>query len=255
MAATRPTLVFVHGAWHSPAAWAPLRELLAAAGHKSVALQLPSSARTAPPHPQTYESDVSAVQAAVLNVLDAGEEAVVVMHSYGGVVGGEAVKGLDAASRGAGKTAVKGLLYIAAAALQPGQDILGAQLPSRADEEFASRIRVEDGIVTILDAAYLFYNDLSPEASAHYASLLHPQAMATITQPATYAAFRDFESSYLLCTRDNALPLAFQRQMVRDAGAGAFALVDVVEAGHSPFLSQPGAVAAFIERALGAGAG
>jgi pimeloyl-ACP methyl ester carboxylesterase len=39
---TRPTLVFVHGAWHGPWCWAPVRQILGERGWTTVAPELPT---------------------------------------------------------------------------------------------------------------------------------------------------------------------------------------------------------------------
>jgi hypothetical protein len=65
-------------------------------------------------------------------------------------------------------------------------------------------------------------------------------------------------SSYLLCENDNAIPVQAQDGMIayskEKSGGRAFDHVERCESGHSPFLSMPGTVAEFLERAAGKGA-
>jgi pimeloyl-ACP methyl ester carboxylesterase len=66
--------------------------------------------------------------------------------------------------------------------------------------------------------------------------------------PITYAAWRYIPTSYLLCTEDKAIPLAVQEKMVERA-EGKVDVVEKVNAGHSPFLSQADVVERLIRRA------
>ena len=48
---------------------------------------------------QDIGPDVKAIQNVVRPIVDQGKDVLLVVHSYGGVVGGQAVEGLDKASR------------------------------------------------------------------------------------------------------------------------------------------------------------
>lgn len=60
-------------------------------------------------------------------------------------------------------------------------------------------------------------------------------------------------SSYLVCENDNAIPVYAQDDMIahsKEKSEGkAFDHVERRASGHSPFLSMPGMVAEFLERA------
>jgi len=57
---------------------------------------------------------------------------------------------------------------------------------------------------------------------------------------------------FLLCERDNAVPLGKQQQMCENARKkGATVVTESVFAGHSPFLSRPEIVAGWIRRVAG----
>jgi hypothetical protein len=61
-------------------------------------------------------------------------------------------------------------------------------------------------------------------------------------------------SAYLLCKKDNAIPLPAQEGMVAMAqqkAPGSFDLVETCDASHSPFLSMPETVAQFLIKASG----
>src|SRR5436853_7049381 len=98
------TVVLVHGAWHGAWCWADVIARLDAAGQPSVAVDLPSVSSAS----ATLADDVACVRAA-LDAVDG--EALLVGHSYGGVVVTDAGR----------HPAVAHLAYVTAFALEPGE--------------------------------------------------------------------------------------------------------------------------------------
>src|SRR5437870_13500893 len=98
------TVVLVHGAWHGAWCWEQVLTHLDNAGRRAIAVDLPSvSSATA-----TLAGDVACVRAA----LDAVEnDALLVGHSYGGVVVTEAGR----------HPAVAHIASLTAFALEPGE--------------------------------------------------------------------------------------------------------------------------------------
>lgn len=88
----RPTIVLVHGGWQGPETYSLLVPRLEKAGYSVFAVSLPSTC-TVPAVPD-FSSDVSAVRNAVTSTLATGKDVVLVMHSYGALVGCEALKGI-----------------------------------------------------------------------------------------------------------------------------------------------------------------
>ncbi len=68
-------------------------------------------------------------------------------------------------------------------------------------------------------------------------SQLQPQSASSFTEAVRSAAWRDRPSTYVVCEQDQAIPLFAQEAMSRRA-RDVFRL----DAGHSPFLSQPAEV-------------
>ena len=72
----------------------------------------------------------------------------------------------------------------------------------------------------------------------------------TKNAPATNAAYLELPASYLLCEDDQATPFPVQQVMVdRAQRKGGVFKTEKIKAGHSPWLSKPDEVAAFIRRA------
>jgi hypothetical protein len=109
------TILLIHGAWHSPAHFAPFRTILTTHEYPSVCPQLPSynSNNT------TLYDDASTIVANLTQL--------VVMHSYGGMVGTQAIDASFSkiAREKEGKAGgVLGLLYMCAFIVQEGQNLV-----------------------------------------------------------------------------------------------------------------------------------
>ncbi|KAI9881514.1 MAG: hypothetical protein M1830_000077 [Pleopsidium flavum] len=246
----KPTIILVHGGWQGPEVFTNLVPCLEKAGYSVFAPRLPSSG-TIPALPD-FDEDVKVVHSAIQSVIDTGKEVVVAMHSYGAVVGCEALKGLKikdgAGSEGSVESHDSGgvvrLAFITGMILQEGGSIWEREKGNVPIPGF----EYQDNLITILDAPSRFYNDLPERAANYWSSKLKPQSRSAYSSQLTYAAWRYIPSSYLLCTNDNALPLKVQERMVRMAGIQETSRVDT---GHTPHVSQPGIVAAFIRKAAG----
>lgn len=117
--ATKPTFLIVHGAWHQPLHYTMLIATLIGNGYETTIVNLPST--KGPPFPP-YQADVNAVTALLTLEVNAGKDAIMVMHSYGGVCGSAAVQGLSKTARTVArkKGGVIGLVYMAAFAFDTG---------------------------------------------------------------------------------------------------------------------------------------
>lgn len=229
-------VVFVHGAcvrdgwwwWHRTAA------LLQDRGVSSVAPALPScgeAGRAAGADGPGLPEDVAAVR----QVLDDGgtEPTVVVAHSYGGIVVAEAAAGVEA---------VRHLLLISSYLPAVGQSLseFGGDGPAPfldVDPDSGTfGVRPELSVET-------FLQDCDPETQAQAVSRLARQSVHVTGQPVGAAAWHQVPSTYLVCAQDRGTPAQLQREYARRAGR-----VVELEAGHHPFLSQPGAVADLLLR-------
>jgi pimeloyl-ACP methyl ester carboxylesterase len=223
----RPDLLLVHGAWHGAWAWEPLWRRLVDEGWTVRTVDLPSSGSTA-----GLDADVQRVR----DLLAAHPvPTLVVGHSYGGIVVSEACAGVDH---------VVGLGYVCAFLLDVGESLAGA-LPALPDW-----IEVDGpaGVTRARRPEQVFFADLPGDLAAASAARLQPQSLASFTTPQTQAAWRALPSAYLLCEQDRAIPPSAQEAMSDRAGR-----VVRLASGHSPFLSQPGGVVAFLEQLASAG--
>lgn len=124
-----PVIVLVPGAFGTPAGYDKLLPYLKSAGFTTRPGPYPSCS-PADPAKATSATDIASLRDNVLlPLLDEEKKDVVILaHSYGGIVAGGAVKGLDYPTRSAqGKTAgVLGLIYVAGNITLEGESLLEA---------------------------------------------------------------------------------------------------------------------------------
>lgn len=125
-AAANPSVVIVPGAWQVDPSWDGFMQKLESAGYDTSKVTLPSVGVSL----TGLDEDVAAAQAVIDPLLDAGQDVVLLSHSLGGLIAGNAVRGRDAAARAkAGKPGgVVQLIYLAAFMTPAGaslKDLMG----------------------------------------------------------------------------------------------------------------------------------
>jgi len=239
----KPTIIFVHGSWHSPAHFEPVISLFSQHSYPALCPQLP-----------TYNSittinlydDASTIRSSLIELVETeGKDVLVVLHSYGGLVGAEAVyESLGKQSRkNLGlKGGVIGLFHIAAFILP-----LGESLTTGVGAVVVAGLQ-PDGSVLMSDPGHRCYNDLPEDQRNHWVSLLRPNPAVAHSSPLTYVAYKHYPVAYLYCENDQAIPVQFQRSMVKKVRAmGVMVREYNCDSGHSPYLSQPVTVLKAVE--------
>ncbi|ERF68286.1 hypothetical protein EPUS_02742 [Endocarpon pusillum Z07020] len=257
---SRPVILYVPGAWHSPDAFDKVIALLSAKRFPSRKIHLPSVDRS--PAVSSIEPDVEAIRSVALSEMQQGHDICVVCHSYSGVPTSQALRGLGRPQT-AGGGRVSAIIYIAACLLFEGVSLSGANTAHGGAVQSDAYKLPDDGNLLLnkdVNTAHGFYNDLSLEEAAYWVSKLGTHSAVTLDLPANYAAWKDIPSWYLLCMQDKTIMPETQRAFVKKAreyldeaggpGTGAHRLrMEEIDAGHSPFLSRPERTAAFIEKA------
>jgi pimeloyl-ACP methyl ester carboxylesterase len=106
----------------------------------------------------------------------------------------------------------------------------------------ASWIQMLDGGLMQPDparAGNVFYSDCDPELREWAKSRIRRQSAATMTEPVAHPAWRNVPSTYVVCANDMAIPPDLQRSVFAPRTTNVVEL----QASHSPFLSQPRALA------------
>jgi pimeloyl-ACP methyl ester carboxylesterase len=228
-------VVFIHGAFSRDGGWwwAPTAALLDRSGIASTAVALPScgEAGVAPTGAGPGLHDDAAATAAVL---DDGGPAILVAHSYGGIVASEAGE----------HPAVRALVYVSSFLPAVGEDL--ATLSSGPDP--VAVIPHADGSVSVdardrdtFDARFL-YDVADPDLVSGAHDRLCPQSPVVFGAATTTAAWERIPSTYLVCAEERSTDPDLQR-----AQAARATTVHELPAGHFPFLSRPDLVAPRIE--------
>jgi pimeloyl-ACP methyl ester carboxylesterase len=219
-------VLFVHGAFVRDGAWwwRPTAEVLARHGLRSSAAVLPSCEGEP-------RGDLHDDAAAVRGLLDASEEpgvpALLVAHSYGGMVATEAA---------AGHQGVHRLVYVTSFLPDTGE----ALADFGTGEPPTWHVSHGDGTASVREDVLrpLFAQDFDDATHAAAVERLTAQNEAVFGQRTTGAAWREIPSTYVVCGDDRATPPSKQR-------AHAARATDVVElpVAHHPFVTRPDLVA------------
>lgn len=184
----------------------------------------------------TAGCDLSGDAAAVRAVLDAADAPVLLCgHSYAGMVVTQAATGHPSVER---------LVYLCA--FMPDE---GESLVHLTGGQPAPWIRVSEDGTTLPDleqAPLLFYGDCEPGLQAEATSRIRPMAAAPFVEPVRSPAWKHVPATYVVCAQDAALPVELQREVFAPR---AHEVVEL-EASHSPFFSQPEAVAGLLASRL-----
>ncbi|KAE8154370.1 alpha/beta-hydrolase [Aspergillus avenaceus] len=245
-----PTFLVIHGAWHNPEHYAMLCNAIQRSGGETVCPYLPSCSGEIPPT-QTLEDDILLIRQTAQSLLDQGKRVVAVMHSYGGMVGTDALEGLP----------IDQLIYVAAFVPPSGKSLtdmfdghsapfisidVSVKLPTsrQMKEKELMRCRYEQdekGVTSVPDPVPVFYQDIPTSHTTVWVEKLTTQAKSAQLKPISREAYRNIPATYIVCEDDQAIPRELQEKMVADVKrrVGVEMQMERLPAGHSPFLSMP----------------
>ncbi|KAK7738303.1 hypothetical protein SLS63_002639 [Diaporthe eres] len=215
----KPTILLVQGSFQLPEAYGKLASALRSRGFLVVQPRLPSL--TDHDSPEFAKRDLSddsrAIEAEAKRlVLDETKDVMVVMHSYGGLVGSDAIPedlSLQSRRRAGLAGGVCRLFYFAAFVLDQGKSVLSAFGESPNND-----IR-PNGRFTMKETASTIYHDLPPEEARYWASKIIDQSYAVQSTPISRTAFKYIPSTYVVAEDDHALPLQYQEMFAAATGA------------------------------------
>jgi pimeloyl-ACP methyl ester carboxylesterase len=239
--------VLVHGSFHGAWCWQHLIPYLEQRGHQVVAPNLPGSGGDPAP-PENADLDTYATR--IAGVIDGlAGPVVLVGHSMGGIVSSQVAERRP--HRLAAVVYVNGLLFRAGETLV---GFLDEHAHLGVEDLVLKNMRVaEDGLTATFPqeaATEVFYNTAPRELASWAAARLQPQRMqvyrdALELTPERHGCVPRF---YVEGLRDNAVSIAYQRAMT---GRTACQRVFALDCDHSPFLSEPAALADILDEVAG----
>ena len=218
-------VLLVHGAWHNGAGYSRLIASLSQRGINAQTVELSSAAKSDESIGDMY-TDAEIVSAAVDSI---GGECFVLAHSYGGL---PVTQGL------AGKKNVRGIIYLTAFVLDVGETLYAAC--GSVDPEWWAR-NADNTRLTPNNPLNVFYNTTDPAIGEEIAASLRTQSLSSFTQPITQTAWKEIDSTYIICEKDNAIPVFAQEAMSQRCTRTMRMNTD-----HSPFLCAPEELAELI---------
>jgi pimeloyl-ACP methyl ester carboxylesterase len=236
----KPAVVLVHGAFAESASWNGVIEQLQANDVHTIAAANPLRSI---PGDAAYLRDVLA---------GIGAPAVLVGHSYGGMVITEAAAGHDQ---------VAALVYVCAFAPEHGESAfdLSGRFPGSTLGQALDASPVSSGGSEFVIRPDVFHQqfaaDVSPAQAAVMSATQRPVTQTALTArlPTDAPAWKTIPSWFVFSDQDRNIPVALHRFMADRAGAKD--VREVPGASHALSVSRPEAVAASILQAVHAVAG
>jgi pimeloyl-ACP methyl ester carboxylesterase len=218
-------VVLVHGGFVDGSGWQGVHAELGKRGYSVTVVQ----------NPTTSLADDVAVTKRALAALDG--PAILVGHSYGGVVVTEA--GND--------PKVAAIVYVAAFAPDAGESVASIIKDPPPGAPVPPILPPQDGFLFLDKAQFAasFAADVAPDLAAFMADSQVPWGLDALTGAVSQPSWKSKPSVYVVATEDRMIPPPAQRAMAARAGSR----VIEVAGSHALYVSQPAAIAAAIDLA------
>jgi pimeloyl-ACP methyl ester carboxylesterase len=263
---SKPTIVFIIGAWHTTFHSQPVAPLVEEFDYRFVPVKLPSVGRSQPR--PSMQTDIQAIHNTIVAETSAGKDIALVLHSYAGVPGRQAVNQYISSTASTTKTEgtkhgkILKLIFI------------GAQL-DKFDKEimhphYGKLIRHSEGYNYINDPYTTFYNTIPLSDAQKFIDALEPQtyplSAENIADPTAKLEYRETEQeerqrrealvggkdwlrlpcvSFVLL-KDQSIRPEYQLETAKRNG---LEIVEV-EWDHSPMITAPGELAKALDDVL-----
>lgn len=220
-----PSIVLIHGGFVDGSGWQGVYQQLKKNGYDVTVVQNSTT---------SLADDVAFTKRAIA---EQKSPVILVGHSYGGVVVTEA--GND--------PKVAGLVYITAFAPDAGESVASLIANPPAGAPVPPILPPQDGFLLLDKEKFQasFAADVDAQTARFMADSQVPWGLAALQGAVTTPAWKSKPSWYLVAGDDHMIPPPAQRDMARRAGA----TVKEVAGSHAVYVSNPDAVAQWIEQA------
>lgn len=229
--------VLVHGSWHGEWCWEKVVPLLKEQGQEPVTVDLLGHGQDMTPPGQIALTDYVAQVTKIVKQSD--ERAILVGHSFGGVV----ISGVAEAM----PDHIKQMIFVCA--FMPDHDQSLFELGQQDKKSLVLQNLVEGPGPDVLSVKQevlveTFYHDCSEEDQKWAVDRVRPEPMAPVMTKVQLsdANYGKVARHYIRCSEDQAITLWLQDQMLAVKPCDASTL----KSSHSPFLSQPDELVAYL---------
>ncbi len=231
---SKPIIFLVHGAWHSSCCWAPLIPHLEALGHFVQAPDLPGHGEN--------KVDLSRISLNLYSrylshLIDKYNKVILVGHSMSGMVISQVAETLP--------HKIQRLVYLSAYLPRHQQslfDLISSNAAASKPAAIEKAMQLSDDKRSCTIAAEkitpLFYNRCPESQRLQIPKSFPAQAVLPLSAKVSLsdANFGKLAKTYVCCLDDQVIPIAHQRQMIKQQHCDEMIQLD---ADHSPFLSCP----------------
>lgn len=235
---TKPTIVFVHGAFAESSSWNVVISLLLNDGYPAIALANPLRG-------VSFDSDYLRATLA-----DISGDIVLVGHSYGGAV---------ISGGGAGNPNVKALVYIGAFAPDAGEtpgDLAG-KLPGSTLADTLTPVTLADGGIDLYIKQDSYHQQFAADSSAEVSAVMgvtqRPILESAFGEASGEPAWKSVPSWFLFGELDKNIPVAAHHFMADRAGSRK--TVELKGGSHTVGIPEAAKVADLIREAADATSG
>jgi pimeloyl-ACP methyl ester carboxylesterase len=234
-ASSKPTFVFVHGAFFDGSGFAATQALLQKRGYRAIHVDLPGrKGQSGSPAEQSLETYRQAVMA---KIKDVPGKLILVGHSFGGIVVSDVAEAIP--------DRVTEIIYLAALLPRDGEaltDLLPQDKTNKmAPTSFQPDPKSATASIAREDRVRLFCADCTPATKKAFPDIVLAEPLPPLGQKVHLTArFAAIPKAYIYTRNDAILSYPFQQSMVVRTPVRE---TITLETGHVPFLSAPAKLA------------
>lgn len=257
MSANQPAIVIISGAFTTPESYSKLTSALQSNGYEVHVPRLPTNSEVRPPNGELKE-DTAVIRSYVEGLVTEGRKVVTIGHSWGGHVMTNALSGLGLESRSSQglEGGVCIMVYMAGFALTEGKSPFDKLTEfGTVGEDVSLVFDIAEDHSMVLQDPYAFLGIREPGIEeAEIQAYLQTSSRwngKSMTQPLEKEAWREIPVAYIHTTKDGAVSLAAQQNMVEAVeSAGRKVETFTLETGHCPHFTATDGVVGAIKNAI-----